>query len=314
MARIGLVHPDSGGVSGNRVTALRWEGILRELGHECLRTEEWDGADVALLVALHARKSHASIVRFHEAYPERPLVVAAAGTELYGGDRGAPETLASFRAAKRIVLLQSLAAEELEPELRQRAVVIYQSMPLRERGEPDREHFDVCVLANVRPIKDALRAAQAARRLPENSCMRVLHLGQVLDENARSEVERERTENPRYVWLGERAHDEALDVLAKSWLLVSSSLGEGGANAVTEAIACGTPVLASDIPGARGILGDSYPGFFPVGDTGALTALLRRAEEEPAFHTELARAVLELRPLVDPAREREAWRTLLAEL
>ena len=57
---------------------------------------------------------------------------------------------------------------------------------------------------------------------------------------------------------------------------------EGSANAVSEAMVAGLPVLASDISGNRGLLGE-HEGYFPVGDEVALAALLLKAEKTPGF-------------------------------
>lgn len=51
-----------------------------------------------------------------------------------------------------------------------------------------------------------------------------------------------------------------------------------------------------------------------MGDTGALAALLSRAETDAAFYERLRRACRERASLVDPDRESEAWSDLLAEL
>lgn len=120
--------------------------------------------------------------------------------------------------------------------------------------------------------------------------------------------------NPRYQWLGELPRWRALRVLARSRLHVLSSRAEGGANVLSEAIACGVPTLASRIPGSVGILGRDYPGYFPVGDTQALADLLRRAETDAGFRGRLQAACDRLRPLVHPDHEREALKRLLAEL
>ncbi len=120
--------------------------------------------------------------------------------------------------------------------------------------------------------------------------------------------------NPRYKWRGELPRWEALRVLARSRLHVLSSRAEGGANVLSEAIACGVPTLASRIPGSVGILGRDYPGYFPVGDTKALAGLLRHAETDAKFRGRLQAACDRLRPLVHPDHEREALRRLLAEL
>ena len=69
---------------GNRVTALRWGRILRELDHRVIIIEEYQGERCDLMVALHARRSHPSIVRFRDEHPELPLILALTGTDLYG--------------------------------------------------------------------------------------------------------------------------------------------------------------------------------------------------------------------------------------
>jgi glycosyltransferase involved in cell wall biosynthesis len=120
--------------------------------------------------------------------------------------------------------------------------------------------------------------------------------------------------DPRYRWLGEVPRWRARWILEHSHALVLSSRMEGGANVVSEAIAAGVPVLASDIPGNVGLLGRRYPGYYPVGDTAALASLMSRAGSDPGFYRTLVRWCADLRPLVDPARERRSWSTLLREL
>src|SRR5262249_35794481 len=72
--------------------------------------------------------------------------------------------------------------------------------------------------------------------------------------------------------------------------------------------AAGTPVIASRIPGSVGLLGDDYPGYFHAGDACGLAAQLRAAEtNRSGFYDERRLRRAALRPLVDPAREREAW-------
>jgi glycosyltransferase involved in cell wall biosynthesis len=140
-----------------------------------------------------------------------------------------------------------------------------------------------------------------------------VHVGGALSEQMKRMAEAETKTNRRYRWLGEVSRGEALRVLARSRLHVLSSRLEGGANALCEAIACGAPTLASRIPGSVGILGARYPGYFPVGDTRKLARLMHRAETDTAFRESLRRACEKLRPLVEPRREREAWRKLLQE-
>ena len=88
-------------------------------------------------------------------------------------------------------------------------------------------------------------------------------------------------------------------------------MAEGGANVISEALACSVPVISSRIPGSVGILGADYPGYFTVGEEKELAALLEQAEQDPGFYQQLRDTCQELRGLVDPAREREAWRAII---
>lgn len=106
----------------------------------------------------------------------------------------------------------------------------------------------------------------------------------------------------------------ARQLIADAKLLVLTSIMEGGANVLGEAIASGTPPLASRIPAAVGALGEEYRGFFPVGNARALARLLARAEDDPVFLAELRRQTRVRRPLFTAKMERASWRALLAEL
>lgn len=96
--------------------------------------------------------------------------------------------------------------------------------------------------------------------------------------------------------------------------MVISSFMEGGAHVVSEAIALGVPVIASDIPGNRGLLGGDYPAYFRTGDDAALAALVRRMADDAGFLRRVESAVARRRGLVSPATETEAWHRLLAGL
>jgi putative glycosyltransferase (TIGR04348 family) len=314
--KILLVTPaPPGSRKGNRVTAERWAGLLAALGHDVAVEEEHRGQPCDVLVALHARRSHPSIVRYRQQHPTAPLVVALTGTDLYGDIHTDPNAQQSLELATRLVVLQPLGVEELPQQLRGKARVIYQSVqPPRWTEGPRPNVFEVCVLGHLRPVKDPFRTALAARLLLSSSRVQVLHLGGALSEDMAELARAEMTANPRYRWLGELPQEEALRVLARCRLLVLTSKSEGGANVISEAIAVGVPVLSSRIAGSVGLLGEDYPGYFPYGDTPALAALLERVETEPAFYDVLKRHCAALRPLFEPAYERRTWQTLLDEL
>lgn len=300
---------------GNRVTAARWARILRELGHRVSVQEEYTGRRCDLMVALHALRSHPSMRRLRDAHPGLPLVLALTGTDLYGDIHTHPDAQASLEMADRIIVLHALGAEELPARLRPKVRVIYQAVrPPARLPRPSEEAFEVCVLGHLRPVKDPFRAAQAARLLKPSSRIRILHVGGALSPEMEAEARAEAAANPRYRWVGEVPRWQALRLLARSRLHVLSSKMEGGANAVCEAIACSVPTLSSRIAGSIGLLGKDYPGYFPLMDTGALAALLERVETDAAFRQDLRARCVRLKPLVEPARERGSWKSLLREM
>jgi putative glycosyltransferase (TIGR04348 family) len=314
--KVCLITPaPPGSRKGNRVTALRWARILRGLDRRVTVRQEYGGDRCDLLVALHALRSFPSLEHYRAAHPEAPIVLALTGTDLYGAIHTHVEARRALEWATRLIVLQPRGLEALPAAVRDKGRVIYQSVPRpRVRPAPRPDRFEVCVLGHLRPVKDPFRTAQAARRLPPASRVQVLHLGAALSEEMAMQASAEAADNPRYRWLGEVPRWKALRVLARCRLLVLTSEMEGGANVISEALAASVPVLSSRIAGSLGLLGEGYPGYFPVGDTQALTRLLKRAETDAGFYRTLHDWCARLRPLVDPRRERHSWQALLREL
>ncbi|MBM3368823.1 MAG: TIGR04348 family glycosyltransferase [Betaproteobacteria bacterium] len=312
--RIALVTPaGAGSRAGNRHTALRWAAMLRAAGHRVVVGTQWRPGDAAdLMLALHARRSHASIKAFSEAHPERPLVLALTGTDVYRDIRSSQEAQESLRLADRFITLQRLAARELPSALRRKVRVVVQSSATTLRHRPVAARFRITVIGHLRDEKDSLRALLALERLPREVRIELIQLGEALEENlarsARSAMRRE----ARYRWLGGVPHANALRWLASSHVLVVSSRMEGGANVVSEAIRIGVPVLASRIPGNVGLLGTDYPGYYALGDDAALAALLARARADAGFYRRLLAWMRKLRPMVAPRSEAGALRAAIS--
>jgi len=289
--------------------------VLRALGHRVRILERWHGERCDLLLALHARRSASSALAFARKRPGWPLIVALTGTDLYRDIQTDAHARKALATATRLIALQPLAGQELGPSLRRKLRVIYQSAP-RTPGphRPRRDHFEVCVVGHLREVKDPFRAALASRDLPPSSPVQIVHAGEAMEAGMAEAAQIEEANNPRYRWLDGIPRWKTRRLIARCRLMVLSSRMEGGANTISEALVDGVPVLASRIPGSVGLLGARYPGYFPVGDTAALTRLLHRAVTDPAFYAKLKAWCARLAPLFQPSRERAAWRRLLREL
>ena len=301
--------------AGNRTTARRWARRLRALGHDVRVAQEYRKEPADLMIALHAWRSAASIQRFRARYPRAPLVVALTGTDIYRfAASDAATTLRSLDLADSLVGLHDLVREAIPRKYHRKLSIIHQSAEPLTRERPLRRAFEVLIIGHLREEKDPFRAAEAARLLPAHSRIRVLHLGGAHDRAWAQRAAREMARNPRYHWRGDVSGYLVRRALARAPLMVLSSVMEGGANVISEAVVAGVPVLASAIPGSIGLLGRDYPGYFPVGDTEALARLMLRVEQEPAFRATLHRHCARRAPLFAPEREQQAWRRLLTGL
>lgn len=314
--RVVIVCPfPRGSRLGNRITALRWRSLLTELGHRVSITTGIPRTRYDVLVALHAYKTADVVCWSRETHPERPIIVALTGTDLSRDIHVREEARRSIRLADRLIVLHDQAARELPRPLRAKVCLIRQSAePARRRRDGSRSAFAVALVAHLRDEKDPLRAAAAAKLLPGSSRVRIVHAGRALDREWDRRAQAERSSNGRYRWLGEVSARRAKRLIAGARLMVLTSISEGGANVLGEAIVSGTPVLATRIPAAVSALGSGYPGFFRVGDSRGLARLLARAESDPAFLALLTRRTKARRRLFAPSTEKKAWRSLLAEL
>ena len=283
--KIALVTPARPGTrTGNRHTALRWAAFLRAAGHRVTIATEWDGKPADVMLALHARRSHASIKEF-----PGPVVLALTGTDVYDDIHTSAEARRSIDLARELIVLQPKAAAQVPGR---KVHVVVQSSSTHLRHKPVQK-FRVCVIGHLRAVKDPLLTLRALRYVDRD--VEVIQLGELLEKDLKP-----KTSDPRYRWLGSVPHGRALKWLASSHAMVISSRMEGGANVVCEALRIGVPVLASRIPGNVGLLGERYAGYFPVGDERALARLL---EKDQQFYKSLKRQIAPLRAMVAPRNE-----------
>jgi len=129
----------------------------------------------------------------------------------------------------------------------------------------------VVMIASCTELKDhetLLKAFAEVSKKTEVACYHLLIVG---DGERRSSLENMTYELDIFsavTFMGRR--DDVEVILRASDMSVLSStawFGEGISNSILEALACGTPVIASDSPGTREVLNDENNGYiFPSGD------------------------------------------------
>ena len=287
--------------------------MLRDRFRPIVQTA-WSGEGADALIALHARRSHESIVRFHAEAAGRRMAVVLTGTDLYRDLPESREAARSLDLADRIVVLQDDAPSLLREPWRRKAQVIFQSARLLASRRKPGGRLDCVVVGHLREEKDPRTLFEAVRRIPQGLPIRVRHIGAPLDP-ALGEAARElAASDPRYRYVGALPHGLARAALGSAHVLVHPSVVEGGANVIVEAVTAGTPVIASRISGNVGMLGADYPGFFEPRDAAGLASCIVRALQDPAYLASLRSACARRKALFRPQAEATAVRRLAADL
>ena len=292
-----LTPAPPGSRAGNRATAERWKGLLEQAGHRISVLTELSTVPCDLFIALHAWRSHEAIEAFRQARPQIPVITVMTGTDIYFHQHEFPtETLRSMALSDALIGLHHRVADDIPHTFSAKLVTVLQSAEAVPPAQPVGEYtgsFDVCVIGHLRDEKDSLRAAFACQHLPATSRIRVINAGKAHNPEWQARAEQEQAVNPRFQWVGELEKTQIQALMASSHLMVISSVMAGGANVVSEACRAGLPILASDISGNRGLLGDDYPGYFRVQDEAHLAELMSKAEADAAYLERLRNHVLD---------------------
>lgn len=303
--------------NGNWRTAARWTRLVRGRCNVILQPD-WQpgrhavGADC--LIALHARRSHAAIREWRERFAHRPLIVVLTGTDLYRDLPDNKEARDSVQYADRLIVLQEDALRFIQMTQRAKARVVYQSARALVPAVKARNRLNSILVGHIRPEKDPRTAIEAWCRLPAEEPVFLLHVGGALDREFGKFARAFARQDARYRWVGAMPHAWTRQAIKRAHLLILPSKMEGGANVVVEAVSAGTPVLGSHVSGNIGMLGADYAGYFPVGDSAALAALLLKCRNDPSFCDRLASQCLGRSALFHPERERAALLDVIHEL
>ena len=312
MAQITIVTPARPGArTGNLHTAQRYARFLRSAGHRVSIGLEWDGKPCDLLIALHAKRSFASVGSYRHENPVAPLIVVLTGTDLYRDLPASDEARRSLELADRVVVLQEDAKRLVKPAIRRKTRIVYQSADPGFTHNPPKDRFRVAVVGHLRAEKDPFRAVRAFALLKDDD-LELVQVGGAFDPKCEREAKRWMKRDRRYRWVGSVPHARALDWIARSHLLVVSSVMEGGANVICEAARIGTPVLGSRMSGNVGMLGRNYPGLYRLFDEKGLARLIRLSREK-LFYGKLKAILKTRRHLFSPASERNGLNRVVRE-
>ncbi len=299
--------------NGNWQTARRWAQMLRR-HYRVVLTDRWQGEPADVLVALHARRSAASIERWSRDRPDAPLAVVLTGTDLYRDILIDASARRSLDLADRLIVLHERAVADLPARHRAKAVACFQSTTARVPLAKTSRHLRGVMVGHLRDEKAPRTYFEAARRLAHRRDILLDHIGAALDPALGAEAGELQQRCPGYRWLGALPHATTRSRIQRAHVLVHTSRIEGGAHVVMEAIRSGTPVLATRIAGNVGMLGPGYAGYFEPDDAEGLAALIQRCRDRPAILDELREQCDARAPLFEPARERATLRALLDEL
>jgi putative glycosyltransferase (TIGR04348 family) len=309
--------------NGNWQTARRWARFLAPVARVRV-TDHWpDSAESMqsdqVLIALHARRSAASIANWHARHGSKGLVVVLTGTDLYRDIERDGQAQQSVDHAKVLVVLQSRGPQALPAPLRKKARVIFQSSTSRQPLRKSQARLRLLAVGHLRDEKSPQTLFQAVRLLADRHDIVIEHVGSALDLELGRVAQQLSEQLPGYQWLGNLPHEAVRRRIQRAHLLIHPSQMEGGAHVIMEAVTSGTAVLASAVDGNIGMLGDDYQGYFPWGDAQALVdRVIQCRESQPdqinGFLHALQRQCLQRAPLFAPAAEQAALIQLLDSL
>lgn len=295
-----LDSPQGNVVSARRIAELLGAGVCHGMPE----------GEVDIAILLHARRSAGVLREIRSKWPDAKVVVVLTGTDLYRDiPAGDVDALWLLESADLLATYHEAAIADVPERFRKKARLGGKSLDIElPRARSERRENLLTVVQHLREVKDPFLTARAA---PDD--YEVVTIGRALEDDFKREARKLEAEKTNFRWLGERSRAEVLEWQMQATATVNSAAMEGGANAVIEAMFCGTPVLASRISGNVGLLGEDYPAYFDYGDRAGLRALIDKLGSG-TFREGLAGRVLERSRLFTREKERESWRAIINEL
>jgi putative glycosyltransferase (TIGR04348 family) len=310
-----IVSPGTAGDNnGNWHTADRWAHFLRDR-YDVRIQDRWSAGDALpdLMILLHARRSAPSLAEFVARRATQPVLLLLTGTDVYHDIHHDADARSALALADALAVLQPAALDELPADIRAGTHVVFQSAPALAPAPAAPGRKAVTMVGHLRAVKQPETFMRAAALVTAPDVL-LQQIGGVIDAGLGELAGRTQDATACYAWLGPLPRDAVREAIRRSHALAICSAMEGGANVIVEAVTSGVPVLASDIGGNRGMLGDDYAGYFPVGDAAALARLIDRSVRDEAFIATLRAQCAARAPLFAPEAEQAALLRLVDNL
>jgi len=297
---------------GNTTTAFRIVERLQMAGHQAtaMHTDSPPAADAQ--ISLHALKTAAASAHFAKHRSGR-LFIRLTGTDINGGFAKNPAlSQQTIDLADKLVVTHPACLPQIPDRWLSKTVVIYPSVTMPELAtisNPTSPLF-TCI-GHLRPVKAPHLIYAAIQKIPQANLV-AASIGNAYDVTDSQQALLNTRQDTRYHWHADCDRATALAWMKASLATINSSISEGGANTVMEAIQLRVPVLATDIPGNRGFLGDGYGGYFETSSSDQLADLMRRCVEDPSFVEQLKNHLDGQRPLFSIQRESQQLSTLVS--
>ena len=303
---------------GNSVSARRIAGLLNKAGLPAQVIDAIPDASTPTpraLIALHACKAATALAEFGQMFPGVPRHLLLPGSDLYRClPDDDPRPLPTMELADTLIVAQEASLADIPASVRAKARFVPKSLDVDTpdwNPSPD-PGLRVLINAHLRAQKDPFLALRALEQIPDTE-LQITHIGGSAEDGYDQQAADFARTEPRFRTLGQVPRTEAIQLAADSHILLNTSLMEGGANSISEALHIGLPVLATAIPGNIGMLGQNHPGLFSVGDADSLAELLERAATDKAFLEQLSRHSTERSRIFTPEAETAGWLEVLGD-
>lgn len=156
---------------------------------------------------------------------------------------------------------------------------------MREQLGIAKDDFVIAFCGRFNDRKGVFRVDEALKRL-NNPHIKAIYIGSPMD-NYKEEPNYERT-----AFKGQLPHHDIVHYLNAADVFVLPSMAEGCPNSVIEAMACGLPIISSDLPFNYDILDDTNSILVNPADVNAIVKAIDRLQEDKQLYSRLQRGVI----------------------